>query len=65
MGNGCMRCQEKTQDWCRDTCGCCPCSCCKTVQVEVKSQARLEYVVTKGEIPFGYSMLHAGTMMID
>lgn len=60
MGNDCTRCRGKVQDWCRDSCGCCPCDFCKTVQVEVKAQTVSQYIVQKGAIPYGYSLVHAG-----
>jgi hypothetical protein len=60
MGSGCTKCRGKVQDWCRDSCGCCPCKCCKTA-VEVKVQPTIiERKIEKADIPFGYGLLHAG-----
>lgn len=54
-------CCGKLQDCCRDFCGCCPCKCCKTVKVEVKTNIIVENKAEKNAIPFGYGILHAGT----
>ncbi len=60
MGSGCTKCCGKIQDWCRDSCGCCPCKCCKTVQPEVKIQKTIEHKIERKEIPFGHGVLHSG-----
>jgi len=61
MGTGCSKRCGKVQDWCRDSCGCCPCKCCKTAVVdEVKVQTTIPLKIEKKEIPFGCIILHAG-----
>ncbi len=60
MGSGCNKCCGKIQDWCRDSCGCCPCKCCKTAKIEVKAKETIEYKIEKKETPFGYGLIHAG-----
>lgn len=60
MGNGCQKCCGKVQDWCRDSCGCCPCDCCKTKKVEVKSEQNFEQRIERKPIPFGSYSLFAG-----
>jgi hypothetical protein len=65
IGCGGTRCCGKVQDWCRDSCGCCPCKCCKTTKVEVKTKETIQHIVEKKETPYGYGSLHAGTEQID
>lgn len=60
MGNCCTNCCGKIQDWCRDSCGCCPCKCCKTTTVENKGTEITAHNVEKKEIPYGYGLIHAG-----
>ncbi len=60
MGSGCNKCCGKIQDWCRDSCGCCPCKCCKTAKIEVKAKETIEYKIEKKETPYGYGLIHAG-----
>lgn len=60
MGNGCLRCCGKIQDYCRDSCGCCPCKCCKATNVEMTVQTIDEKVIKKKDIPYGYGRIFAG-----
>ncbi len=60
MGNSCTTCCGKIQDWCRDICGCFPCTCCKTIEIEVKASEIIERNIEKKETPFGYGLIHAG-----
>ncbi|CAF4282701.1 unnamed protein product [Rotaria sp. Silwood2] len=63
--NSSTRCCGSVQDWCRDVCGCCPCQCCKTVKIQLKTKQTIENKIEKTEIPFGFSLLHAGIRMTD
>jgi hypothetical protein len=64
MGTGCTKicpsCCGKIQDWCRDSCGCCPCKFCKTKKVEVKSTKTTHHKIDKKAIPYGYTYIYAG-----
>ncbi len=60
MGNTCNHCCGKIQDWCRDSCGCCPCSCCKTTNVEVTLETLDDKIINKKVIPYGYGRIYAG-----
>jgi hypothetical protein len=44
---------------CRDSCGCCPCKCCKTTKVEVTNKKPLNMELKETEIPFSYGFIHA------
>jgi hypothetical protein len=60
MGNTCNRCCDNIQDWCRDSCGCCPCKCCKTANVEFALKTVSEKIVNKKTIPYGCGRIYAG-----
>jgi len=57
MGNSC--CCDNIQDWCRDSCGCCPCICCKTTNVELKVETIDDKIIKKKDIPYGYGRIYA------
>ncbi len=60
MGNSCTTYCGEIQDCCRDVCGCCPCKCCKTSEVEVKATKIIEHDILKKVTPYGYGLIHAG-----
>jgi hypothetical protein len=62
MGNVCTRCCGKVQDWCRDSCGCCPCRCCKTTNVELTLETTDHKIIQKKDTPYGYGRIYAGKM---
>jgi hypothetical protein len=65
MGSGCTKCCGKVQDWCRDSCGCCPCKCCKTANVHIKAKETIEHKILKKETPYGYGLIHAGKKILN
>jgi hypothetical protein len=60
MGNICGRCCDNIQDWCRDSCGCCPCKCCKTTNVEIALKTVSDQIDKKKTIPYGYGRIYPG-----
>ncbi len=60
MGNACYHCCGRIQDWFRDSCGCCPCRCCKTINVGVSIETTEDKDVKKKDIRYGYARIYAG-----
>ncbi len=57
IDNACSRYYSKVQDWCRNSCECCPCSCCKTINVELSVEIIDDKIIKKKDKPYGYGRI--------
>jgi hypothetical protein len=57
IDNACSRYYSKVQDWCRNSCGCCPCSFCKNINVELSVEIIDDKIIKKKDTPYGYGRI--------